>query len=59
MYPLLLQNTKVFDRAALLDRLMDDEDLLSDVLRGFLSDTPGLITKLRKAVINDRQYQEN
>jgi len=43
-------DNKVFDRAALLERLMDDEDLLADVLRGFISDTPGLITALKAAV---------
>jgi len=47
-----IKDNKVFDRAALLERLMDDEELLADVLRGFMADTPGLITELGKAVEN-------
>jgi len=41
---------KIFDRAILLDRLMDDEELLADVIKGFLSDTPALIMELTDAV---------
>ena len=37
----------IFDRAALLDRLMDDEDLARTVAEGFLEDIPLQIEKLR------------
>jgi len=40
-------NPKVFDRPALLERLMDDEDLVAEVLKGFLSDVPELISELK------------
>ncbi len=40
----------VLDREALLERLMGDEDLMTDVLREFLENTPALISKLRKAL---------
>jgi len=41
---------KVFDRAALLNRLMDDEDLLVDILKEFITNTPELIAKLKESV---------
>jgi len=41
---------KVFDRAALLDRLMDDEALLVDILKEFITNTPELIARLKESV---------
>lgn len=38
----------VWDRAGMLDRLMDDEALASVVLGGFMEDMPGQIEALRK-----------
>jgi len=41
---------KIFDRGALLERLMDDEDLLVDILKEFITNTPELIAKLKESV---------
>jgi CheY-like chemotaxis protein/HPt (histidine-containing phosphotransfer) domain-containing protein len=38
--------TPIFDRASLLARLMDDDELASAVVSGFLEDAPKLITTL-------------
>jgi PAS domain S-box-containing protein len=40
----------VFDRVGALSRLMDDEELMNEVIEGFLMDTPGQIAELRKLV---------
>jgi CheY-like chemotaxis protein len=45
-----ISGAKVFDKPALLDRLMNDEDLLLDILKEFLSNTPGLIAKLKESM---------
>ncbi len=37
----------VFDRAALMDRMMDDHELARTVIKGFLDDLPGQITRLK------------
>ncbi len=44
--------TPDFDKAALLDRVMGDEDLAREITQAFLADTPGLIEKLAAAVIS-------
>jgi signal transduction histidine kinase/DNA-binding response OmpR family regulator/HPt (histidine-containing phosphotransfer) domain-containing protein len=41
----------VFDRAGMMARLMDDEDLASTVVEGFLEAIPGEIESLRRCVI--------
>jgi HPt (histidine-containing phosphotransfer) domain-containing protein len=40
----------VFERAALLECLMDDEELAGKVIAGFLDDMPGQIEKLRRCL---------
>jgi CheY-like chemotaxis protein/HPt (histidine-containing phosphotransfer) domain-containing protein len=40
----------VFDRAGMLKRLMDDEDLVDAILEGFLAETPRLMQKLEELV---------
>ena len=40
----------VFDRRALLDRLMGDEELVKNIIEGFLKDMPQQIAKLREYV---------
>jgi len=37
----------VFDRAAFMNRMMDDKDLARTILDGFLEDLPGQITQLK------------
>jgi HPt (histidine-containing phosphotransfer) domain-containing protein len=37
----------VFDRAAFMNRMMDDKDLARTILDGFLEDMPGQITQLK------------
>lgn len=46
----LAAKVMVFDRAALLERVLDDEDLMQVVIEAFLGDLPGQITALQKAV---------
>ncbi len=41
----------VFDREALFRRLMEDEELLSEVLEGFLDDLPSQLTALNAALV--------
>ena len=41
----------VFDRAALLDRVMNDEELARVVIEGFLDDLPGQIQQLKDSVM--------
>jgi PAS domain S-box-containing protein len=41
---------KVFDRAAVLARLMGDEELVQMLMESFLEDTPGLIEALRQSL---------
>jgi PAS domain S-box-containing protein len=40
----------VFNRAALMDRMMDDEELARTVIEGFLGDLPGQISTLKSLV---------
>jgi HPt (histidine-containing phosphotransfer) domain-containing protein len=42
--------TGIFDRAAMLERLIHDEDLVNAVLERFLSDTPERIAALEDAL---------
>ena len=42
--------SQIFDRAALLNRLMDDEELVETIIAGFLDDMPRQITALRAFV---------
>ena len=49
----------VFDRAALLDRVMDDEEIARVVIAGFLGDIPGQIEQLKGyAAAGDTQQVE-
>lgn len=41
---------QTFDRAALLERLMDDESLAKEILEAFLEDIPNQIAALKDAV---------
>ena len=42
--------TPVFDQAAMLHRLMDDEDLAREIVKAFLEDIPVQIEKMASAV---------
>ncbi len=55
--PVLLGNEQetMFDRAALLERLSGDDDLLEEILAAYLLDTEQLLTSLRQAVA-DRDF---
>ena len=44
------RSPRIFDRAALRARLMDDEELVDTVLQGFLADMPRQIETLRRCV---------
>ena len=44
------QDLPVFDRAALLDRCLDDEDLVQEVLRVFQETMPQRIRELKEAL---------
>jgi HPt (histidine-containing phosphotransfer) domain-containing protein len=45
-----LSGKEVFNRAEMLERLMDDEELLEEVVRGFLEDAPLRIAALKEAL---------
>jgi len=47
-------SSQIFDSAALLNRLMDDEELVETIIAGFLDDMPKQITAL-KAFVKDGQ----
>jgi len=49
--------SRIFDRAALLDRLMDDEELVETIIAGFLDDMPGQIEALKSFVENGQAEQ--
>mgnify|MGYP002632289419 FL=1 len=48
---------RIFDRWALLERLMDDEDLAETIVAGFLDDMPKQMRALRSFVENGRAQQ--
>ncbi|HKL00881.1 MAG TPA: response regulator [Desulfotignum sp.] len=48
---------RVFDRAALLERLMDDQALMETIITGFLEDMPEQIALLTSFVENGRTEQ--
>ena len=51
--------TPVFDRAALLDRVLYDEELAGEVIEGFLGDLPGQILLLKNsAAAGDARHVE-
>lgn len=50
-------NRAVFDRAAMLQRLLGDESLVEVVLERFLSDTPRRIAALGEALARDDAAQ--
>jgi signal transduction histidine kinase/DNA-binding response OmpR family regulator/HPt (histidine-containing phosphotransfer) domain-containing protein len=49
--------SRIFDRAALVKRLMDDEELAKTIATGFLDDMPGQIAALRAFVENSQAEQ--
>jgi len=49
--------SRIFDRAALIKRLMDDEGLAKTIVTGFLDDMPGQIGALRAFVENGQAEQ--
>lgn len=51
------QGTKIFDRDALLARLCDDEELVSEVVNVYLEDTPHQIETLKAAHQQGNQEQ--
>ncbi len=51
--PMATDNSSLFDRAGLLDRAMDDEDLVQELITIFLKDTPKQIEELVSAIEND------
>jgi CheY-like chemotaxis protein len=42
--------TEIFDRAGLFERLMEDEELVKEVVEGFLGDMPSRFAALKEAV---------
>ncbi|MBN2527724.1 MAG: Hpt domain-containing protein [Deltaproteobacteria bacterium] len=49
------RSDKIFDKEALMSRLCDDEDLVSEVVEVYLEDTPHQIESLRDAHQNGDQ----
>jgi HPt (histidine-containing phosphotransfer) domain-containing protein len=47
----------IFDRAAFLDRVMNDQDLAREIVEGFLGDLPGQIAQLKKHVVIGDSHQ--
>ena len=51
------QRTEVFDRKALIERLMDDEELEKKIIDGFLDDMPAQIAAIREFVEREEVFQ--
>ena len=47
----------IWDRAGMVERLMDDEDLVAMVAGSFLSDMPGQIAALRESIEAGKAYE--
>lgn len=52
-----ITDTKIFDKEALLSRLCDDEELVSEVVSVYLEDTPHQIETLKHAQSSGDQDQ--
>jgi len=49
--------SRIFDRTALVKRLMDDQELTETIVTGFLEDMPGQISAVRSFVENGQAEQ--
>ena len=52
-----IQASRIFDRPALLERLMNDKELMEMIIAGFLDDMPGQVSALKSLVENGQVEQ--